>query len=687
MQNMQGVEVEMVARRPGGSAPDSGSHCDVVRYFAYRFVHGAENGRDKSPPLHTRSVTDGIPYRLAAADPLGSVVSRTVDGGPPMCTQIRLSINADGHAKERALWMDEADKRRIQHQSNVVGRAREIKPKMLAHLWAEGHAKRMDMDITSDDGDEVVILSDNGDDERETEAKVSNPEHEVIAAAHALQTDKTLPASAFTWQHTLPAGKTLSSRRDSGWTEGGSCEDAMQDMEDVQFIMPQTSQPSPDSIILLKTPIKATAEHGWATASREPDGMSTARLTSKNTELSKSPDTSKPKTADLSYKAKKLSKQQPVEPIWILSDDEETASRKEVKKTAKPSGCHFLVKRKSKVVKRKVALSSSWRHQCFELGTPMPRTGHNSSAMGIKQEKKIVCYADGGYINMTWPVPGFERTLMHIAYIGVYFPKEQRSNVSQLVKATSSFEAELSAAIIALQKIGSGVDVEIRTDCQDVITEMKTFQRSSKCCKILELPIAEREMAVWRGFGRDARSELFKAIVTREGLTKIVWVKAHAGLSGNEEADMLATVARTTLVRYLVEDPHRRWIAGEFRGGNGKSHRYYLYECWTCESWVWETEMYDFNVRGAFLHRNEIDSSSLLLSALSLDSNNNGPLCTIWGGDDAEEVAYNCPSGYLFRGILGDFFALFVNMRKKDAEEENAVHLASVSALFEVESC
>jgi ribonuclease HI len=125
------------------------------------------------------------------------------------------------------------------------------------------------------------------------------------------------------------------------------------------------------------------------------------------------------------------------------------------------------------------------------------------------------------------------------AGFGVWFGDGDARNVSAVLpgEAQTNQRAELFAAIAALERVRSDVDVEIRSDSRYVVDGVKLWLptwRSNGWTSSKGSTVANRDL--WWRIDRllQERSRLDRR-------TDFVHVRAHRGDEGNEKADTLAT--------------------------------------------------------------------------------------------------------------------------------------------------
>lgn len=141
---------------------------------------------------------------------------------------------------------------------------------------------------------------------------------------------------------------------------------------------------------------------------------------------------------------------------------------------------------------------------------------------------RTVVYVDGSCENNGHKNP--------VAGIGVYFGPNDKRNVGKIIpEIKTNNQAELLAAITALESFKPSSLIEIRSDSKYVIQGMNEWRHKWKKYnwfrnKSQTYPVLNKDM--WIRIDRlDALHDV-----------KWVWVKGHTGeLDGNYYADMLAT--------------------------------------------------------------------------------------------------------------------------------------------------
>ncbi|KAJ3168419.1 hypothetical protein HDU87_001150 [Geranomyces variabilis] len=175
----------------------------------------------------------------------------------------------------------------------------------------------------------------------------------------------------------------------------------------------------------------------------------------------------------------------------------------------------------------------------FEAAAPTFEYGQSLRTISGSPEV-IKVFTDGGYCSRRT----FNELDAQITTIGVYFPNDERMHRAEAVYGTSSRDAEMLAAVRALEVIGSGPDAVVHVDCASVIEYLIADSTNWPCCRPPVTPPDPQH------HHRSKPEHLLSNIVRfRKGKTTFRWVRGHDGNndSGNSNADALCSYTQRRL--------------------------------------------------------------------------------------------------------------------------------------------
>ncbi|KAJ3184689.1 hypothetical protein HDU87_004092 [Geranomyces variabilis] len=171
----------------------------------------------------------------------------------------------------------------------------------------------------------------------------------------------------------------------------------------------------------------------------------------------------------------------------------------------------------------------------FETKAPTFEYGESTSS----SSEVIKVFTDGGYTCRKT----FNGLIAHVATIGVYFPNDERMHRAEAVYGTSARNAEMLAAVRALEIIGSGPDAVLHVDCAAVIKHL-IGDRDSWTVRPPVIPPDSQHHHFM-----EPTQILSNIVRLRKGKTTVRWVRAHDGNndSGNSNADALCSYTQQRL--------------------------------------------------------------------------------------------------------------------------------------------